>query len=283
MIVTVNTIFTYTHYCNFPIKQYVYIKHFKSLLTSMPCIPIAQLNPNLDSDCTPTTPVSAPTITCCMTMSRGLKDSPLENGIFLTDLIELQDTDNRNIALQRLAARLDKKFAKEFHVVKKREEEELKQRLLRERKEKEGKEKKRNEEERIKQEERIKKEQKIKQEKEKKKSKEKAKTLSVKEPNEIHSDHPSPSWQLPAHGVAGCGDYPHPPTITALPKTNSENQQDSSTDMYLSIQTLQNEMNLIGHALVQNNAALKTKIQVIDSILEELQQDVKTIVKSVGW
>ena len=98
----------------------------------MSCVPLAQVVSDIncvpnsvpesgsDSASTRTTPVSAPTITCCITMSRGLKDSPLQKDIFLTDFIELQDTDNRNIALQRLAARLDKKFAKDFHIVKKK-------------------------------------------------------------------------------------------------------------------------------------------------------------------
>ena len=241
------------------------------VVSDINCVPTSVPESNSDSASMRTTPVSAPTITCRITMSRGLKDSPVENNISLEDFIVLQDTNNRNVALQRLAARLDKKFAKEFHIVKKREEEELKQRLLRERKEKEKKEKKRKEEERMKQDERIKQEQKIKQEKEKKKSKEKAKTIDIQELNLMSQSR----------------DCPHPPTITALPKTNSENQQevaqDSSTDIYLSIQTLQNEMNLISHALVQNNAALKTKLQVIDATLEELQQDVKTVMKSVGW
>ena len=83
----------------------------------MSCVPLAQVVSDIncvpnsvpesgsDSGSRCTTPVSAPTITCCITMSRGLKDSPLEKDIFLTDVIELQDTDNRNIALQRLAAR----------------------------------------------------------------------------------------------------------------------------------------------------------------------------------
>ena len=68
-----------------------------------------------------------PPITCSISISRGNgKDS-----IVSMDWVELQDTDNRNVALQRLAARLDKTFTKQFLLVKKKEEEALQQILLR--------------------------------------------------------------------------------------------------------------------------------------------------------
>ena len=69
-------------------------------------------------------------ITCCITMSRGNGQNDKEN-IFVTECVDLDDTACRNVALQRLAAKVDKKFSKEFVLAKKREERDLRLRLLR--------------------------------------------------------------------------------------------------------------------------------------------------------
>ena len=74
----------------------------------------------------PTEVTPTPSVTCSISISRGSGN----DSILAVDYVELQDTDNRNVALQRLAARLDKIFTKEFLLAKKKEEEAMQQRLL---------------------------------------------------------------------------------------------------------------------------------------------------------
>lgn len=91
--------------------------------------------------CRPETPPALlRPITCCITMSRGNGQNDKEN-IFVTECVDLDDTACRNVALQRLASKVDKKFTKEFKLAKKREERDLQLRLLKQAKAEEEKQK----------------------------------------------------------------------------------------------------------------------------------------------
>ena len=149
-----------------------------------------------------------PPITCSISISRGNgKDS-----IVSMDWVELQDTDNRNVALQRLAARLDKTFTKQFLLVKKKEEEALQQILLRD------------------------------------------ETRKVEEALQLN--------------YAACNPR--------RPKTSS------LEELRLTINDIQDEIRLNGSAFLILNEFFKTKMQIMDSTLYELQADVKTIMRSMG-
>ena len=149
-----------------------------------------------------------PPITCSISISRGNG----KDGIVSMDWVELQDTDNRNVALQRLAARLDKTFTKQFLLVKKKEEEALQQILLRD------------------------------------------ETRKVEEALQLN--------------YAACN--PRQPKTSSL------------EDLRLTINDIQDEIHLNGSAFLILNEFFKTKMQIMDSTLYELQADVKTIMRSLG-
>ena len=74
------------------------------------------------------TPTAPPGIVCTLSISRGDGMNTM-NAINLSEAITIQDTDNCNVMLQRLAARLEKKFKREFVKVKAQEEQERKRRM----------------------------------------------------------------------------------------------------------------------------------------------------------
>ena len=74
------------------------------------------------------TPTAPPGIVCTLSISRGDGMNAI-NAINLSEAITIQDTDNCNVMLQRLAARLEKKFKREFVRVKAQEEQERKRRM----------------------------------------------------------------------------------------------------------------------------------------------------------